>query len=101
VASRGHLDRLGNKINRNARDAVLPSSSVDATFLPSPMSLDSPMKIAADEHVKSGYSIFFPDDGTDDAGKPTFGVFTLSNQWPPKTGEAKAVYIDQFDGSTI
>lgn len=104
IAERGDLDRLGNQINWNTADRPIPGSEdadLDPTELPAPVSLDLLVAVAEDEHMKPGYSIYYPANGVDDAGNPTFSSFTLSNSWPRKTSEAKDVYLDQFTGEKV
>jgi uncharacterized iron-regulated membrane protein len=104
IAKLGDLDRLRNKINWNTADTPIPNSTtegLDPASLPAPVSLDVVVAAARDEGMKPGYSISYPENGTDDAGNPTFGSFTLANSWPRKTSEAKTVYLDQFTGRTI
>lgn len=102
--TRGDLDRLGNRINWNTEDAVVPNTKgtgIDPMSLPARASLDTIVAIAGREQMKPGYTIVFPEDGTDDAGNPTFGSFALENSWPRKTSEARTVYLEQFTGETI
>jgi uncharacterized iron-regulated membrane protein len=99
VAKLGDLDRFGSQINWNVGNATLPNSSPPA--MASVVNLDTLAVAAKQEGMKPGYSISFPKNGTDDAGNPTSGSFTLENSWPRKTEEAKAVYLDQFSGQTI
>ncbi len=104
LGTRGDLDRLGNKIAWNTGDVPIPASYATATdgSFPAAVSLDSIVEIAADEGMKPGYSVFFPDNSQlDDAGNPIYGSFTLSNSWPRKTGEARDVFIDQFSGTKL
>lgn len=104
LATRADLDRLGNHINWNTGKTVLPSSdatNVDPAALPAVISLDTLVAAGKDEGMKPGYSIYYPENGVDDVGNATFGVFTMSNSWPRKTGEAKDVYLDQFTGKTL
>ncbi|MBI4933055.1 MAG: PepSY domain-containing protein [Actinobacteria bacterium] len=104
VGTRGDLDRLGNKIPWNTGAIPIPASyATDANGeLPAPISLDSVVAIGTEEGMKPGYAIYFPDNSTvDDAGNPIYGSFTLSNSWPRKTGEARDLFIDQFDGNTL
>lgn len=102
--TKGELDRLGNRINWNIEDAVVPntdSTGVDPASLPVRASLDTIVTIAEKEKMKPGYTVVYPVDGTDDNGNPTFGSFAIENSWPRKTGEARTVYLDQFTGETI
>lgn len=103
VGQKSDLDRLGNKINWNTGDVPIPASyrSADDRQVPAPLSLDAVTKIAQEEGMKPNYTIHFPSNGVDDVGNPLFGSFTLSNSWPRKTGEAKDVFIDQFNGTTL
>jgi uncharacterized iron-regulated membrane protein len=104
LATRADLDRLGNHIPWNTGKTVLPNSdatAVDPTTLPAVISLDTLAVAGTQEGMKPGYTIYYPENGKDDVGNPTFGVFTLSNSWPRKTGEAKDVYLDQFSGKTL
>jgi len=103
-ATRGDLDRFGNQIPWATGDFVIPASyapvAVDGT-MPSPISLDSAVRIAEDEGMKPGYTISFPANETDEAGNPVYGSFTLYNSWPRQTGEARNVFVDQFSGATL
>ncbi|NJK42233.1 MAG: PepSY domain-containing protein, partial [Aquincola sp.] len=60
------------------------------------MSLDDIVAIATVDGMKPGFTVFFPANGTDDAGNPLYGSFTVSNSWPRKTGEARDLFLDQF-----
>ena len=103
VGAKGDLDRLGNQINWNTGDVPIPASyrPESGAETPTPLSLDSVVKIASEEGMKPNYTIYFPSNGVDDVGNPLYGSFTLSNSWPRKTGEAKDVFIDQFNGATL
>lgn len=104
VATLGSLDRLEHKITWNSSDAPIASSDsagIDPTDLPSQASLDVVVAAAADEGMKPGYSISYPENGVDDGGQAVFSSFTVANSWPRKTSEAKTVYLDQFSGRTI
>jgi uncharacterized iron-regulated membrane protein len=104
VGTRGDLDRLGNQIPWNTGSVPIPASYASATdgTLPTPISLDTAVKIATEEGMKPGYSVYFPDNSqVDDAGNPIYGAFTLSNSWPRKTGETRDVFLDQFSGTTL
>ncbi|MGD9793002.1 MAG: PepSY-associated TM helix domain-containing protein [Acidimicrobiia bacterium] len=104
LATRGDLDRFGNRINWNTASNAIPNSAndgVDPTTLPAQIGLQSLIDIGKQEGMKPGYSIYYPSIGEDEAGNPTYGSFTLSNSWPRKTGEAKDVYVDQFSGNTL
>lgn len=104
VGTRGDLDRLGNKIPWDTGDIPIPASYATSGGgeLPAPISLDTVVAIGTEEGMKPGYAIYFPDNSTtDEAGNPIYGSFTLSNSWPRKTGEARDLFIDQFDGSTL
>lgn len=102
LRTRGDLDRLGNQIPWNTGDRPIPASyASDDASLPAPVSLDSLVRIAREEGMKPGYSVYFPSNETDEAGNAVYGSFTLSNSWPRKTGEARDVFVDQFSGETI
>ena len=104
LVTKGELNRLGQGINWNTADAVVPNTEgtgIDPTDLPARMSLDDVVAIAEKEGMKPGYLVAYPVDGTDDAGNPTFGSFVIENSWPRKTSEARTVYLDQFTGKTI
>ncbi|MGE0309124.1 MAG: PepSY domain-containing protein, partial [Acidimicrobiia bacterium] len=104
LATRGDLDRFGNRINWNTASNAIPNSAndgVDPTTLPAQIGLQSLIDSGKQEGMKPGYSIYYPSIGEDEAGNPTYGSFTLSNSWPRKTGEAKDVYVDQFSGNTL
>lgn len=103
VATRGDLDRLGNKISWNTGDLPIPASYAPAAdgSVPAPLSLDDVVAIADDEGMLAGYSIGLPANSEDEAGNPLYGTFTLSNSWPRATGEARDVYLDQFTGESL
>jgi uncharacterized iron-regulated membrane protein len=103
VGTKGDLDRLGNQINWNTGDIPIPASyrPDEGAEVPAPLSLDAVVEIARLEGMKPDYTIYFPGNGEDDVGNPLYGSFTLSNSWPRKTGEARDVFIDQFDGSSL
>jgi uncharacterized iron-regulated membrane protein len=104
VGTRGDLDRLGNHITWNTGAIPIPASyapPADGT-LPTPISLDSVVKIADQEQMKPGYSVYFPDNSAkDDAGNPLYGTFMLANSWPRPTGEGHVVSLDEFSGNTL
>lgn len=103
-ATRGDLDRFGNQIPWATGDRVIPSSYapevVDGTA-PSPISLDTIVRIAQDEGMLPGHTISFPVNEVDEAGNTVYGSFTLYNSWPRQTGEARDVFVDQFSGATL
>jgi uncharacterized iron-regulated membrane protein len=103
IGTRGDLDRLGNHLNWNTGDFPIPTSyATDPDGdTPAPMRLDDIVAIAKDEGMKPGFSVYFPTNVTDDAGKTIYGAFTVSNSWPRKTGEARDLYLDQFSGKTL
>mgnify|MGYP006282705821 CR=1 FL=1 len=103
IGKKGDLDRLGNQINWNTGDIPIPASYTPASSddVPVPLSLDSVVAIAKEEGMKPNYTINFPSNTKDDVGNPLYGSFTLSNSWPRKTGEAKDVFVDQFNGKTL
>lgn len=103
VATRADLDRLGNKIQWSTGDRPIPASYAPAAdgTMPVPVSLDTVTAIGEQEGMLPGYTVFFPENATDDSGAPTFGAFTMSNSWPRKTGEARDLSIDQFTGQTL
>jgi uncharacterized iron-regulated membrane protein len=96
----GDLDRLGNKITWNTAATVVPDSQIPPALV-AQVSLDVLAAAAADESMKPGYSISFPEDSLDEAGNAIYGAFTLSNSWPRKTGESRTVFVDQFTGNTL
>jgi uncharacterized iron-regulated membrane protein len=95
----GELDRLGNKITWNTAATQIPDSPVPAAPA-AQVSLDV-VAAAADESMKPGFSISYPQDSLDEAGNAIYGAFTLSNSWPRKTGESRTVFVDQFTGNTL
>lgn len=100
---RGDLDRFGNQIPWATGDVPIPASYApvaDGTA-PQPLSLDAMVAVAEEEGMLPGYTISFPANDVDEAGNPVYGTFTLYNSWPRKTGEARDVFIDQFDGSVV
>jgi len=106
LAELGDVDRFQRAINWNAGSTPIPSSTAAATAtseaeLPARASLDTIVAAARAEHMKPGYTIAYPFDGTDDAGKATYGSFAIVNSWPRKTSEAKSVYVDQFSAKTL
>lgn len=103
VATRADLDRLGNKIQWNTGDRPIPASYAPAAdgSMPVPVSLSTVTAAAEEEGMLPGYTLFFPENATDDSGAPTFGSFTASNSWPRKTGEARDLSFDQFTGQTL
>lgn len=101
-ATRGDLDRLGNKIHWNTGNLSIPASYAPADEQSAaPLSLDAVVAIAKQEKMLSGYSVNFPSNSEDEAGNPVYGTFTLSNSWPRATGEARDVYLDQFSGKHL
>ncbi len=103
VATRADLDRLGNQIQWSTGDRPIPASYAPAAdgSMPVPVSLDTVTAVAEEEGMLPGYTVFFPENATDESGAPTFGSFTLSNSWPRKTGEARDLSLDQFTGATL
>jgi len=104
LAKLGDIDRFHNAINWNAGNTPIPNSNtkgIASSQLPARASLDTIVTAAKAEHLKPGYTIAYPTNGTDDAGNPTFGSFALVNSWPRKTSEAKSVYVDQFSAKTL
>ncbi|MBM3659606.1 MAG: PepSY domain-containing protein [Actinobacteria bacterium] len=104
LVTKGELNRLGQGINWNTADAVVPNTEgtgIDPTDLPARLSLDDVVIIAEKEGMKPGFLVAFPVDGTDDVGNPTFGSFGIENSWPRATQDTRTVYLDQFTGTTI
>lgn len=106
LATLGDVDRFQHAINWNAGSTPIPNSTSvaaksDAASLPARASLDTIVAAARAEHMKPGYTIAYPFDGTDDAGDATYGSFAIVNSWPRKTSEAKSVYVDQFSAKTL
>ena len=104
LGTRGALDRLGNQIHWNTGATPIPASYAPASdgSLPAPISLDSVVEIATLEGMKPGYTINFPTNAADKTtGDTVYGSFTLSNSWPRTTGEARDLFLDQFDGTTL
>jgi uncharacterized iron-regulated membrane protein len=99
VATLGDLDRLGNQINWNTADVVLPATT--SAPQAAPLALDAVVAIATEEGMKPGYTIAYPIDDVDEVGNIVHGSFTVSNSWPRKTGEARDLHLDQFTGETL
>lgn len=103
LGERGDLDRLGNQIPWFSGDYPIPASyaPIDDGTMPAPLGLDDAARIAEDEGMLSGYTVYLPENAEDEAGNPLYGVFTVSNSWPRKTSEARDLYLDQFTGETL
>lgn len=100
---RGDLDRLGNQIPWNTADRPIPASYAPTDpDAPAPLTLDAVTRIAAEEGMKPGYTVNFPANAVDETtGETVYGTFGLSNSWPRKTGEARDLFLDQFNGTTV
>jgi uncharacterized iron-regulated membrane protein len=99
IVTRGDLDRLGNHIPWNSAATAVPDTPSSGGA--APLDIDSVVRIGAEEAMEPGYSVAYPVDDVDEAGNPIYGSWTLTNSWPRKTSEAKAVYLDQFTGQTL
>jgi uncharacterized iron-regulated membrane protein len=103
LGTRGDLDRFGNQLTWNTGDFPIPASYATSTdgSAPAPVRLDDVVRIARDEGMEPGFSVYLPTNVTAEDGETTYGSFTVSNSWPRKTGEARDLYLDQFTGETL
>ncbi|MBB3603208.1 putative iron-regulated membrane protein [Mycolicibacterium sp. BK556] len=97
-AKLGDYDRLGRRIAWAATDDPIPASQPDGTA--ARLSYADIDRIAKDEHMVPGYSIFPPSDSTQD-GTTVYGSYTVVNRWPQKVSEQRTLYLNQFTGATI
>ena len=97
-AKLGDYDRLGRRIAWAATDDPIYASAPDDTAARLPYTdID---RIAKDEHMVPGYSIFPPSDSTVD-GAEVYGSYTVVNRWPQRVTEQRTLYLSQFTGATI
>ncbi|NTY63291.1 PepSY-associated TM helix domain-containing protein [Mycolicibacterium sphagni] len=97
-AKLGDYDRLGRRIAWAATDDPIYASAPDGTAARLPYAdID---RIAKDEHMVPGYSIFPPSDSTVD-GAEVYGSYTVVNRWPQRVSEQRTLYLNQFTGATI
>jgi len=97
-AKLGDYDRLGRRIAWAATDDPIPASQPDGAAARLPYAdID---KIAKDEHMVPGYSIYPPSDSTQD-GTTVYGSYTVVNHWPQRVSEQRTLYLNQFTGATI
>ena len=126
VPTVGDLDRIGNRIPWATREDTIPSSG-GASSMPgmdmgdgaptggadggggtdaaaavaAPVSLDVVTAAASDEGLIPGYTITMPINATSDPNAPAYGSYMLTNPWPSNISDQKALYVNQFSGSTI
>ncbi|EHB53847.1 PepSY-associated TM helix domain protein [Mycolicibacterium rhodesiae JS60] len=98
-AKLGDYDRLGRRIAWAATDDPIYASQPDGTGA-ARLSYADIDKIAKDEHMVPGYSIFPPSDSSE-AGTTVFGSYTVVNRWPQRVSEQRTLYLNQFSGATI
>ncbi|BBY61477.1 membrane protein [Mycolicibacterium sarraceniae] len=97
-AKLGDYDRLGRRIAWAATDDPIYASAPGGTV--AQLSYADIDRIATDEHMVPGYSIFPPSDSTKD-GTTTYGSYTVVNRWPQRVSEQRTLYLNQFTGATI
>ncbi|SBS79432.1 PepSY-associated TM helix domain protein [uncultured Mycobacterium sp.] len=97
-AKLGDYDRLGRRIAWAATDDPIYASAPDGTA--ARLSYADIDRIAKDEHMVPGYSIFPPSDSTQD-GAEVYGSYTVVNRWPQRVSEQRTLYLNQFTGATI
>jgi uncharacterized iron-regulated membrane protein len=97
-AKLGDYDRLGRRIAWAATDDPIYASAPDGTA--ARLSYADIDRIAKDEHMVPGYSIFPPSDSTQD-GATVYGSYTVVNRWPQRISEQRTLYLNQFTGATI
>jgi uncharacterized iron-regulated membrane protein len=97
-AKLGDYDRLGRRIAWAATDDPIYASQPDGTA--ARLSYADVDRIAKDEHMVPGYSIFPPADSTQD-GTTVYGSYTVVNRWPQRVSEQRTLYLNQFTGATI
>ncbi len=99
-AKMGDHDRLGRRIAWAAKDDPVYASVPAGTGVPARLPYADIDKLAKDEHMVPGYTIFGPSDSTQD-GVTTFGSYTVANHWPQRLSEQRTLYLNQFTGETI
>ena len=99
-AKMGDHDRLGRRIAWAAKDDPVYASVPAGTGVPARLPYADIDKLAKDEHMVPGYTIFGPSDSTQD-GVTTFGSYTVANHWPQRLSEQRTLYLDRFSGATI
>ena len=97
-AKLGDYDRLGRRIAWAATDDPIYASQPDGAA--ARLSYADIDRIAKDEHMVPGYSIFPPSDSSED-GAPVYGSYTVVNRWPQRVSEQRTLYLNQFTGATI
>ncbi|GAY19221.1 membrane protein [Mycobacterium sp. shizuoka-1] len=97
-AKLGDYDRLGRRIAWAATDDPIYASQPDGAA--GRLSYADIDRIAKDEHMVPGYSIFPPSDSSED-GTPVYGSYTVVNRWPQRVSEQRTLYLNQFTGATI
>jgi uncharacterized iron-regulated membrane protein len=97
-AKLGDYDRLGRRIAWAATDDPIYASQPDGAA--PRLSYADIDRIAKDEHMVPGYSIFPPSDSTQD-GATVYGSYTVVNHWPQRVSEQRTLYLNQFTGTTI
>ncbi|KAA0100332.1 PepSY domain-containing protein [Mycolicibacterium sp. P1-5] len=94
----GDFDRLGRRIAWAAVDDPIYASQPTAGA--ARLSYNDIDRIAEDEHMVPGYTIFPPRDTSKD-GTTTYGSYTVVNRWPQRVSEQRTLYLNQFTGATI
>jgi len=97
-AKLGDYDRLGRRIAWAATDDPIYASQPDGAA--PRLSYADIDRIAKDEYMVPGYSIFPPSDSTQD-GATVYGSYTVVNHWPQRVSEQRTLYLNQFTGTTI
>lgn len=97
-AKLGDYDRLGRRIAWAATDDPIYASRPDGTA--ARLSYADIDRIAKDEHMVPGYSIYPPSDSTQE-GATVYGSYTVVNRWPQRVSEQRTLYLNQFTGATI
>ena len=97
-AKLGDYDRLGRRIAWAATDDPIYASQPDGSA--ARLSYTDIDRIAKDEHMVAGYSIYPPSDSTQD-GAAVYGSYTVVNRWPQRVSEQRTLYLNQFTGATI
>jgi uncharacterized iron-regulated membrane protein len=98
-ATMGDYDRLGRRIAWAAKDDPVYASEPDGP-VSVPLTFSDIDRIAKDERMVPGYTIFGPADATVD-GTTAWGSYTVVNHWPQKLSEQRTLYLNQFTGATI
>ena len=98
-AKLGDYDRLGRRIAWAATDDPIYASQPGGAGA-APLPFADIDRIAKDEHMVPGYSIFPPSDSTEDGGE-VYGSYTVVNRWPQRISEQRTLYLNQFTGATI